>query len=227
MSGAKRGNWSAQELIRLRELWPRLRADEVARRLRRSAESVQRRAQRLFAGGTVRGAWTPDEERTLREAYGAVEIERIAAILHRPPREVRARVRRLRAELRRGAWSPSEVMDLKRLYGTRADADLVVCLSRPRAQIRAKARELQLAKDKRYLARLRADSLSRTPMPRWNAAELDTLRLLYRDHDNLEIARRLRRSVASVANKAHRLGLQKSPALLEVMGRRNISSRWS
>ncbi len=64
-------------------------------------------------------------------------------------------------------------------------------------------------------------------MPRWTLAEMGTLRSLYPDRDNLEIARRLGRTVASVANKANQLGLKKSRDLLADIGRVNVRSRYA
>jgi hypothetical protein len=52
------------------------------------------------------------------------------------------------------------------------------------------------------------------------------LRAAYRDNDNLEVARKLGRSVVSVANKAWQLGLQKSAAALARIGRANVAHRF-
>jgi len=104
--------------------------------------------------------------------------------------------------------------ELNRLVGK----PILAASSRKRpAEIVAKARELCLAKDKRMVAGTR--------MPRWSSAEVARLRQLYPDHSNLEIARTLGRSVTSIANKAHQLGLCKSPATLRTMGRRNVGLR--
>ena len=59
------------------------------------------------------------------------------------------------------------------------------------------------------------------------ALVLPKLRELYPDNDNLDIARRLGRSVASVANKANQLGLHKSAALLARIGRKNVAVRYT
>ncbi len=90
-------------------------------------------------------------------------------------------------------------------------------MSRSIEDIEAKAQELCLAKDKGCVSRVR--------MPRWQAAEVAQLRALYPANDNLEIARVLGRSVTSVANKAHQLGLSKAPQTLRRMGQRNIARR--
>ena len=63
-------------------------------------------------------------------------------------------------------------------------------------------------------------------MPRWSMEEEGLLAEIYPDRDNLEITRRLGRTVASVASKANLLGLKKSTSALREMGRRNVSVRY-
>ncbi|MEM7201633.1 MAG: hypothetical protein AAF628_15300 [Planctomycetota bacterium] len=220
---SKRGNWSTQELDRLRALYPRISEARVAETLGRSVDSVRRRAAELFAGPRRRGVWTEGEDAQLRESFGAVEVSALALILRRAEAEVSHRVEVLRRLRRRGAWSRQELALLKRAYGSRSDVDLEVCLSRPRAKIAAMAAKLCLSKDKRFGAQAGADS---APMPRWSAQETRKLAVLYPNHSNLEIARLLGRTVASVASKASKLALRKSPTLMVETGRRNVSVRY-
>ena len=63
-------------------------------------------------------------------------------------------------------------------------------------------------------------------MPRWKAEELAILRQDYAVESNLEIARRLGRSVKSVVSKAHHLALKKSDDRLREMGRENVKVRY-
>jgi hypothetical protein len=63
-------------------------------------------------------------------------------------------------------------------------------------------------------------------MPRWSHTEVELLRRLYADRDNLAVARELGRTVASIANKANLLGLKKSAAMLADIGRSNIRARY-
>ena len=220
----KRGNWSAQDLERLKILYPRCPEDRVAELLKRSVDSVRRRAKDVFGGQPQRrGPWSDEEIEGLRLGYGVQPIESLALVLARSEREVRAKARELRAERRRGPWTAAEVRLLKKLYGSRTDADLEVSLSRGRRQIRQKATELCLHKDKRFASR-NGDGKAR--MPRWTPAEEARLVSLYPDHDNLDVARALGRTVASVANKASNLGLRKSEAQLRTMGQRNVSNRY-
>ena len=122
---------------------------------------------------------------------------------------------------------------LKELYGTRRDDDLEVALLRPRGEIAAMARKHCLAKDKRFAAHAEtSEAKPESPaagagkMPRWRPAEIEMLTALYADLDNLMVARRLGRTVTSVANKANQLGLRKSPGLLARIGRTNVGLRY-
>jgi hypothetical protein len=233
MSGGapRHGNWSVQELERLRQLLPRRGVAATAQLLRRSPESVRRKAWLLLRVAPRHGDWTASDDAVLRGSWGALELGLLAAMAGRTPQEVVRRANELRAGLRSGPWSRVELQELKRLYGTRSTEDLVVCLSRPIAEIEAMAAQFCLAKDKRFAAARRGadgtpSSAGAGAMPRWTDEEVAGLRALYADHDNLEVARRLDRTVASVANKAHQLGLRKGHQLLAAVGRRNIAVRY-
>lgn len=223
----RRGNWSVQELERLRNLLPRRGVAGTAELLRRTADSVRKRALTLFAGTPRRSEWSADDDLLLRRSWGAVEPRLIAVMLGRPTVEVGRRAAQLRQALRQGPWTRGELRMLKELYGTRRNADLEVCLQRPAAEIAGAAQRLCLSKDKRFSKSARRDAAAAAPrMPRWSAAEIAELERRYPDAENLEVARQLGRSVASVANKAWQLGLKKSPALLERIGRSNIAARY-
>ena len=86
------------------------------------------------------------------------------------------------------------------------------------------AGQMCLSKDKKFLVGKKA--AGQQTMPRWNAVEVERLRQLYPHMDNLEIARRLNRSVASVANKANQLRLRKDRLLKARIGRRNVAVRY-
>ncbi len=217
---SRRGNWSVQELERLRQLLPRRGVAATATLLRRSAPSVLKKAASLLRVPPRRGDWTDSDDALLRESWGAVEPRLLATMLGRPAADVRRRAIVLRTRVRRGAWSRGERQLLKELYGTRSDEDLEVCCSRARDDIVAMATQLCLAKDKRFAASRGAR------MPRWTRAEVGRLRQLYADRDNLEVARRIGRTVTSVANKANQLGLRKSASLLTDIGRTNVALRY-
>lgn len=217
----RRGGWSFHELARLRELYPRVAEERVARLLGRSLDSVRRRAKAMFRRPPRHGPWSAAEDDRLREAYGVLPLRAIALVVGRPAAAVRERARTLRASRRGEAWTDEELGRLKRLYGSRADDALEVCLSRARTEIAEAAAELCLAKDKG----MRAVRALRPTMPRWSSTEVALLRELYPEHDNLEVARLLGRSVTSVANKASQLSLVKAPHVLGRLGRGNVARR--
>ncbi len=225
--GMRKGNWSSQELERLKLLYPQSGERHVASLLRRSAASVRRKTTEMFRRKNTRGDWIPKEEEQLRLSYGVLNLRALCLVLARSRRDVTERIRILRQK-RRGSWTRSEELLLKRIYPTRSDEDLEVCMSRSRGQIAKTAARLCLAKDKKFTAE--AGSLAvalRTTMPRWAASEVVRLKELYSDSDNLEIARTLGRSVTSVANKASQMGLKKSRTVLAEIGRQNVSHRYS
>ncbi len=244
----RRGNWSVQEMERLRLLLPFRGVRQTAALLRRSPESVHRKAQALLRVVPQKEQWTAVDDMQLREAWGALELDLMAAMLGRPESEVCKRAGELRERLKSGPWTREDRRLLKKLYGTRADEDLVVSLMRSRSDIVSAARRMCLAKDKKLLLDESApdfdksvDSVSvkskkskrkpldskRMRMPRWTSEEIDRLTLLYPNHDNLAVARELGRSVTSVANKAFQLRLKKSASLLTAIGRSNISNRYT
>lgn len=228
--GLRRGNWSVQELGRLRALLPRRGVQATATLLRRSPDGVYRKAVEIMSQAPRRGPWSAADADLLCCAWGVVDRRLLGAILGRAPGEVMARAARLRQELRSGPWSHAERHRLKQLYGTRGDDDLVVALQRSRSEIAAMARELCLAKDKRFAAAARARTAAGAAlrsMPRWTPAEVELLEEIYASTDNLEVARRLGRTVTSVANKANQRGLRKSADLLRRIGRANVTWRYA
>lgn len=214
----RRGNWSSFDLMRLRELFPRVPIDRLARLMGRSVQSVRRQAEALFRRDEpVAGEWTAAEDQQVRRSFGVLPVADLALVLGRTVGAVEQRIAWLRSVRRHGTWTREEIALVKQVYGSRPDSDLAVCLSRDPHDIAAKANELCLAKDKNVARGIR--------MPRWNPGSVARLRELYPTHSNLAIAQVLGRSVASVANKAHQLGLSKSPSTLRSMGRENVAAR--
>ncbi len=236
------------ELEKLRDLYPRSPLFKVAEALRRSPESVQRKARELFQNGSPNaapkqlGPWDPAEVETLRRGYGAVSIGDLAMILRRSSADAMRQAEALLARREDPAlWSDDDEALLREVYGTRADVDLEVVFGRSAQAIRARAAQLCLAKDKRLSAHLSERSseplglaapeseptvVIPARMPRWTDGEIEELRELYPRLENLEIASRLGRTVSSVANKAHALGLTKEAGLLGDLGRRSVDRRW-
>ena len=226
MRGMRNGNWSTQELERLKTLYPQGGERHASRLLRRSVVSVRKRAVDLYRRKIRKGPWERDEDDQLRLSYGILNLRGLRLVLARSRKDVLERIHHLREMRRRGSWARDEEILLKRIYPNRSDEDLEVCISRSRAQIAKMAARLCLAKDKRFTAAVASSSTARTSMPRWSRDDVDRLEELYPDRDNLEIAQILSRSVASVANKASQLGLRKSKIALARMGRANVARRY-
>lgn len=125
----------------------------------------------------------------------------------------------------RVAWTRAEIALFKGIHGTHTDEELARFFERSLTSIRALAEDLRLAKDKAWLRRVQGPRATR--MPRWTRADIRLLREQYATSANLELARKLRRSVASVVSKARLLGLKKSQKRLSSMGRENVSVRYS
>ncbi len=181
-------------------------------------------AEKLFPKRTKTGPWTAREAEDLKKYLGATTPEVIARILGRSVDEVDAQILELGRIQRDGSWTREEVAEFKRIYGTRTDDDLSRIFGRTVTDIHTLANEHALAKDKAFVRKLRGEAA--TKMPRWSNDELEFLKREYPTQPNLEIARKLDRSVKSVVSKAHNLGLKKSPDRLREMGRENVSLRY-
>lgn len=223
-SAPRRGRWSQAEQARLKELYG-LRDDaSIARELNRPVSSVRRMAERLFPVETHSGPWSANEVLRLKRYLGAASHEVIARILGRNVDEVRTQITELGRIKHDGSWTREEVAEFKRIYGTRTDEDLSRIFGRTMTDVQELAARHALAKDKAFVRKISGEASTR--MPRWSQEELESLRREYPIQSNLEIARRLNRSVKSVVSKAHNLGLKKSSERLRKMGRENVSLRY-
>lgn len=221
----RKGRWSQVEIALLKDLYGLRELRAIARELNRSEESVQRKAESIFRTARRTGPWTSGEVEDLKRYLGLNGPEVIARILGRTRAEVEAQIQELGRVQRDVEWSRDEVQQFRRVYGTRSDEDLRLIFGRSVESIQAKAAELRLAKDKAFIKRREGKGATR--MPRWEQEELELLRKIYPGTSNLEIARKLQRSVKSVVSKAHHLGLKKAPERLKRMGRENVSLRYA
>ena len=223
-SAPRRGRWSQAEQARLRELYG-LRDDaSIARELNRPVASVRRMAEKLFPLGTHTGPWSANEVLRLKRYLGAASEEVIARVLGRSVEEVRTQILELGRIRHDGSWTREEIAEFKRIYGTRTDEDLSRIFGRTVSDVRELAAQHALAKDKAFVRKIRGEASTR--MPRWSQEELEILRHEYPIESNLDIAKKLNRSVKSVVSKAHNLGLKKSSERLRRMGRENVSLRY-
>jgi hypothetical protein len=223
-SDRRRGRWTRSELKRLRELYGMREDAAIARTLKRPVDSVRRMAESVCRAPARTGPWSAQEVQQLKACLGRSTPEIIARILGRELREVNERIIDLGRIQRSGRWKRDEVAEFKRVYGTRTDEDIARIFGRSLDSVQRMASQLALSKDKAFLRKAGADEPTR--MPRWTEDEFERLRELYPLHANLEIAKRLQRSVKSVVSKAHHLGLKKEPERLQEMGRANVRLRY-
>lgn len=222
--GPRKGRWTRAEIDRLKDMYGLRPESAIARELGRSASSVRKMAEEIFASARKQGPWTAGEIQDLKRYLGASGPDVIARILGRDANEVQAQVFELGRIQQGGRWTRDEVQQLRRIYGTRSDSDLAVIFGRSLDSIQRIARRYCLAKDKAFLKRVAGEGASR--MPRWEESELQLLRDLYPTTPNLDIAQKLDRSVKSIVSKAHNLGLKKEIERLREMGRENVSLRY-
>lgn len=219
------GEWSEHELDHLRQ-WYGLKDDQfIARDLARPVPSIGQTARMIFNAAPTNGPWSREDVERLKLYLGSIELEMIGRMIGRSVDSIASQLVELTARLTGEALSGEELVRFKRNYGTRADEDLAIIFGRKLEVVQAKAASLCLSKDKAFLRRA-SGGAARTKMPRWSDQELDTLRRLYPDHSNLEIAQELERSVKSVVSKAHNMGLKKDQARLQQMGRQNVRQRY-
>lgn len=223
-NGKRKGRWSFPEIEKLRRLYGFKTDLQIAKDLNRTVQSVRRMVGKVFEGEIKIGPWTAKEILELKNYLGAADVDVIAKILRRSETEVGRKIMELQGDIRERAWTSKDVQQLKRFYGTRDSKDVSVILGRPSARIEDKAEELCLAKDKGYQRRKGSGSSVR--MPRWRPEEIEKLRALYPNDDNLAIATKLNRTVKSVVSKAHDLKLKKSEGRLREMGRENVRARY-
>ena len=124
----------------------------------------------------------------------------------------------------KGRWTRAEILKLKRLYGSNSQKSLSRIFRRTVGSIERQAKHYHLGKNKVFVKRWEGESAYK--MPRWTRAELAKLRRLHLHLSNLEVARRMGRSLGSIVTQAHELGLHKSAKRLVGMGRENIKQRW-
>ncbi len=250
----KRGNWSVEELIKLRSQYGRRPIAHLARDLKRTEETVEQRALQMFTEHWARelgiedpaemdsfegreGPLTPSECEELRLMLGVADLETMQLVLGREVQEIEKVLvewaRKLDQQPRKGRFSGWELEYLKHAYGTRPDWALTLVLGRDVHAMRRKANELCLGKH-RGVEPIELPVLEKhvvieaqapLRMPRWTPEEVEHLRALFADRANLDIAKELGRSVKSVVAKANELGLKKTASRLRAMGRENVRIR--
>lgn len=232
----KRGNWSVEELGKLRAQFARRPIDQLARDLRRSEEAVRDRAARIFSRRSRPGELDGEDEAALREMVGVATVDEMALAIGRDRNAVVTTLRAWASRTRSGRYLEWEQQFLKDFGSKRPDWALQLVTGRSLTVINKRRRELCLGRDRSLVAVpipeigeervLVLEPAKNRRMPRWKPEDVETLRTLYPVQSNLDVARVLGRSVKSVRSKAQDLGLRKSPERLEAMGRENVKARY-
>ena len=123
-----------------------------------------------------------------------------------------------------GSWTRDEIQKLQRVYGSKTKNELARIFGRSHASIEGQAKRLQLAKNKVFVKRHLGEGIYK--MPHWTPAEISELKKIYANVSNLEVARKMKRSIGSVVSQANKLGLYKSAKRMKGMGQENIRGRW-
>ncbi|MEZ6003321.1 MAG: hypothetical protein R3F33_03945 [Planctomycetota bacterium] len=212
-------------VTRFRELYGLREETAIARELKCPVATVRAMAEELFSSSPKQGPWSDDEVEQLRAYLGASSMDALCRVMGRSQIDIENKLVELALTKTEGEWSQEDVARFKRLYGTRRDEDLAIIFARRLDDVQGLADKLCIAKDKAFLRR-QSKKEGATRMPRWGSQDLELLKELYPAHSNLDIARRLQRSVKSVVSKAHNLGLRKDPERLKEMGRENVSLRY-
>lgn len=230
----KRGNWSTEDLAKLKVCFGCCPLSQLARELRRTEEAVEQRAKQLLSGRRRAGRLSARDEARLRHMVGVAELGTMALVLARQEKEVLKVLRAWARTHRRGRFQPWEIRYLKERFASRPDWAVSLVLGRETSVIRRRAHELCLGKN-RKVESVPLPALEKilviqpqapVRMPRWTDEETEALTFHYSHRPNLEIAQLLGRSIKSVIAKANELGLRKNHARLQDMGRENVRIRY-
>lgn len=232
----KRGNWSVEELERVRAQFARRPIDQLARSLRRTEASVRDRARRLFGSGLQKGPLSREDERELRVMVGVATLQDMALVLGRAREHVLVTLQAWQERRRGGRWAEWELRYLRDFATKRPDWALELVTGRSRKTIAKRCSEFCLGHDRSLVPvpipelgpsqDLVLEPRASRRMPRWQPEDIERLRLLYPIRSNLELARTFGRSVKSIRAKAQDLGLKKAAERLEAMGRENVRRRY-
>jgi hypothetical protein len=220
------GPWSRTSDAILGAEYGRKRLLSLARSLQRTEALTRRRFEQLFpiVPASPEAVWTPEHEAALPDFLGMSGADTISRALRVPEDLVQARLEALKAARSSRPWTHAEDRLLVEVYGHRHDEGLSLLFTRPVEDVQQRAKELAVAKDKAY--RRAEFGASSTRMPRWTEEQYRILREMYPTFSNLEIARRIGRSLKSVTSTGHKLGLKKSEERMREMGKENIRHRY-
>ena len=80
MREVRKGNWSAPELDRLKNLYPQGGEEHASTILRRSVVSIRKRVLTLFGRKKRKGPWGAEEDQQLRLSFGVVDLRGLCLV---------------------------------------------------------------------------------------------------------------------------------------------------
>ena len=159
----------------------------------------------------TRRSWSQDEVRLLRKHFADMDTRRLAARIGRPLTAVRQRAYEmgLKTNGYSGPWSADEVAMLRELYPNISTRRAAERIGRTAQSVGQKALKLGLKKTDEYL---RSIGFVSDPK-RWTQDDIALLMKMYAGKSVNEIATELGRSVPTVRQRAHKMGLRKKEYL--------------
>jgi len=155
-----------------------------------------------------RGHWSRSEVELLKKRFPTASTCELAEMLGRPLTAVRQKAYEMGLKTRtylNRCWSEEEIKSLKRLFPDNKTREVAEKLNHSAGAVSRLASRLGLKKSKRYLR-----SIGQVSEPRkWSQKEVKLLKKLNHSQSRQEIAEKLGRSLATVSQKALRLGLKK------------------
>ena len=158
-----------------------------------------------------RRPWSQDEVRLLRRHFADMDTRRLAAKIGRPLTAVRQRAYEmgLKTNGYSGPWSAEEVALLKELYPKMSTRRVAERIGRTMQSVGQKSLKLGLKKTDEYLA-----SIGFVSEPKkWTQDDIALVGKMYASKSVNEIAAELGRSVPTVRQRAHKMGLRKKEYL--------------
>ena len=155
-----------------------------------------------------RGHWSKNEVELLKKRFPTAKTCELAKMLGRPLTAVRQKAYEMGLKTKMyfdRCWSEEEIQSLKRLFPDNKTREVAAELNHSIGAVSRLASRLGLKKSKGYLK-----SIGQVSEPRkWSQKEVELLKKLNYSQSRQEIAEKLGRSLATVSQKAIRLGLKK------------------
>ncbi len=185
--------WTAEEDNLIREYYYLgLSWRESAKRLNRSKTGVRLRARALGLQRKGSRSWTQREDECLREHWSKRDAGELAEQLDRTVRAVLTRAYRLGLRGKRNGWTEQDVAFLLEHWQDKSYPWIAQQMSRSLDTVLSYAHKLGLRKRQQQS---------------WTQQEIGILKSMHGHATKVEIARRLKRSVASVSWQMAKLGL--------------------